>query len=463
MEQMSPRDERNLVSAVEEAIEQTHLGLSPNAAVLKVASARQLQPEHIRRIGEAFNKSKSVHIFKTASEGDRAKPFDIVDSAWVIEQMYSPKEASVSSFQLPSGDFVGLDLNFGTLEKEAAEAPTPELSEQQTKLVDRLLKQAAIEHEQVCNGIRERIRMRVVQHKYAFDCALDNILQHMRSLPDSALQKIAQFIVNGYTSSGPGLLQILEYKLAREIPKVQKTANAVVFPTREPYLSLGKLYTAAEEMARAEVEMQYFEKKATEPFFSSIAANTVANILGGTGLNQKQLAEIASGSKKKSEPVEEALDPVFYNRLKSHDAKRAFMLMALYDPDLKQYKYPELVRAYNTTVSSVPEAFENQSVLKNLMLRNLQSSGVKDPFELAQEADLGKKLRERSEYSRKLQLEEADRLEEDKEKESPTLTSGVPTKSRALSALAELSKSLSEVTKSKPKPKPKPGKGGGTP
>jgi hypothetical protein len=171
---------------------------------------------------------------------------------------------------------------------------------------------------------------------------------------------------------------------------------------------------------------------------SSIAANTIANMLAGMGLSPEEMSKVM-GSKKKSQAVEEDLDPAFYNRIKSHDAKRTFMTLALYDPDLKNYKYQDLMKAYNSAVGSIPESFNKPEVLKNLMIRNLQSSGIKDPFEMKQEAEISKALRERDTASENSVLAEKMRLEAKKERERAAPISAFPMgASRSMAAVKGL-------------------------
>jgi hypothetical protein len=421
MDQISRHEEQDLIGAVEQAIRLTHDDMSPTDAIMKIASDRQFGPEKIKRMAEAFNKSKSVHVFKTAGEEDRAQPFELANADTVIQKIFSPEQKVASGFQLPEGDFTTIDFNFvddfQKSAKEGGEEPL-HISETDLKTIDRMAKQAKIEHAQFCDGMQEQLRMKVQEHKYDFEVTLDKIASYMQPLPDSAVQKIAQYVVNGYPTSGKGLLSLLANRSRREIPILEKTANAIVFQTREPYLSISQLYTSAEKMAAAEIEFDMFEKKSAEPFMSSIAANTIANMLGGMGLNPEEMSKVM-GSKKKSVSVEEDLDPTFYNRLKSHDAKRTFMTLALYDPDLKGYKQADLMRSYNSSVGSVPEAYNKPEILKNLMIRNLQSSGIKDPFELKQEAEISKALRESATAQEQKVLQEKVMLEARKEREKP--------------------------------------------
>jgi len=429
MDQLSIPEQQDLIKDVEHTIQLTHDGMSPNEALTKVASDRKMPPEMIKRAAEAFNKSKSVHVFKTAGQEDRAQPFDIVDPSVVIQNIFQPTQKTASEFALPEGSFEAIDFDFSdkVMQKAATEEsdamenyhPKREPTEDELKTIDRLSKQAKIEHQQFCDGMREQLRMKIQEHKYAFEQSLNTVVGISQRMSDRQFEKMARRIVTGYPTTGPGLVALLSHKSRKDVPdNLQKMANHIVFRAKEPYLSIASLYEAAEKMASAEVELNMFEKKAAEPFVGSVAANTIANMLAGMGMSPDAMQDMM-GSKKKSKRVEEQLDPAFYNRMKSYDAKRTFMLLALYDPDLKDYDQKSLMKAYNDSVQSVPEAYDKPSILKNLMIRNLQSSGIKDPFEIKQELEISEKLRKGNEATEKKVLEEKLRLEAQKEKDKP--------------------------------------------
>ena len=372
MDRLSHMEEKELVGAVEKAIRYTHEDLSPNDAILKVATDRQYNPEYVKRMVEAFNKSKSMHVLDKAAAEDKARPFDLADPQVILRAMFNPPEKVASSFALPSGDFSTMDLGKTFLNKEASEyLDLSPLAADDAKKVDRLLKQAAEDREHICSGIREELRMKIQMHKHAFEESIISAVSQIRKMGRQNLRKTAQNMINMYPDTGPQLMRILEHKSNIAFPSVEKTASAVILPTKEPYLTIAKIYGEAQKMAQAEVEADMFEKGAAEPFMSSVAANTLANMMAGLGMNQEDMQSLMSGSKKKYKPVEEDLDPQFYNRMKSHDAKRTFMQLALFDDDLKQYEHNDLLKAYNDTVQSLPEAYGNPSALKNLMLRNL--------------------------------------------------------------------------------------------
>jgi hypothetical protein len=382
MNTLSPDGEKALVTAIEQSIRLTHEGLSPNDAITKVAQDNQFGPELIRRMAETFNKTLSVHKFKTAGvDDDRAQVFDLADAGVIIHNIYEPSEKIASAFSLPVGDFSEDVLSAPVMEK-TARAVDP-------GTVKRLTAQAHIEQGHIRKGIQDQLRLESRRHKLAFDNGLDDLCEHCAPLSPRAFQKTAQFIVNGYPSTGPNLLAIVVSRTTQKIGDMEKTANAVVFPRLEPYLTVSRIYAAAEKMAAAEIAQRAFDKEG-EGFVSSLAANALANLVPVS----EAVADLpgAAGLKKKpeAEVIEDELSPEYFNRMKSHDVKRTFTMLALYDDELKQYKFPELIQAYNDVVQINPDAYKSPSILRNLMSKNLRSVGVKDPFEIKSELDIAK-------------------------------------------------------------------------
>lgn len=400
MERLNEQEQRDLIGAVEQAIVFSRT-MHPNEAILKVASDRQYNPQFVSRMVEAFNKSKTVHVLKEAKGDDRAKPFDIADAAWVLQKMYAP-EMTKAAAEVPQVTRERSLVRQTQVMQKAASALQP-APVKDPELRARMMKQAEDAYFYVCKKVMDQLHTNVQEQKYAFDQALDRIVTEIAPMPEHYLQKVARYIINGYPTTGPALLAVLSNRLSRPLPELQKTANAVVFPNREPYISISALYTAAEKMAKAEIEEQTFEKSAEEGFISGVASRALAETLAGMGVAPETMAEAGAASRK--EKGEDVLDPNFYNKLKELDVKRAFLSLVLYDPDLKQYGMSELRKSYNDVVSTVPNAYQNPVVLKNMMLRNLQSSGVKDPYELKQELEIGKTMDETTQNREKMQLE----------------------------------------------------------
>jgi hypothetical protein len=427
MNTLSPDGEKALVTAIEQSIRLTHEGLSPNDAITKVAQDNQFGPELIRRMAETFNKTLSVHKFKTAGvDDDRAQVFDLADAGVIIHNIYEPSEKIASAFSLPVGDFSEDVLSAPVMEKTARAADPG--------TVKRLTAQARIDQGHIRKGIQDQLRLESRRHKLAFDNGLDDLCEHCAPLSPRAFQKTAQFIVNGYPATGPKLLSIVVSRTTQEIGDMEKTANAVVFPRLEPYLTVSRIYDAAEKMAAAELAQQDFDKEGAG-FASRLATSSLGNMIA-------EMDDDPGEKKKQLDFPESTLAPEYFNRMKSHDAKRTFTLLSLYDDELKQYDFPELMKAYNSSVHITPDAYKNPEILRNLMIKNLHSVGVKDPFELKTELEISNILEDRS----RRQQETLDKERARKARLSAPDPDAGKTVVRLTEALGKASESIGKLT-----------------
>jgi hypothetical protein len=82
-------DEPNILikTALSEAVQQVNSGVSPTAALKKVAVDLDLNPNYMQRTGEALNVALHYKHFKTAS--DRSVDFEIADIPKAIEDVFS--------------------------------------------------------------------------------------------------------------------------------------------------------------------------------------------------------------------------------------------------------------------------------------------------------------------------------------------------------------------------------------
>jgi hypothetical protein len=91
-------DEPNILikSALSEAVQKINGGMSPTAALKKVASDFDLNPNYIQRTGEALNVALHYKHFKTAS--DRSDEFEIADIPKAIEEVFTVNEKTASEY-----------------------------------------------------------------------------------------------------------------------------------------------------------------------------------------------------------------------------------------------------------------------------------------------------------------------------------------------------------------------------
>lgn len=89
-------DEPNILikTALSEAVQKVNAGMSPTAALKKVANDLDLNPNYMQRTGEALNVALHYKHFKTAS--DRSMDFEIADIPQAVEDVFSSNQKTAA-------------------------------------------------------------------------------------------------------------------------------------------------------------------------------------------------------------------------------------------------------------------------------------------------------------------------------------------------------------------------------
>ena len=91
-------EEPNIIikTALTDAVQQVNSGMSPTAALKKVANDLDLNPNYIQRTGEALNVALHYKHFKSAS--DRSAEFEIADIPTVIKEVFTETEKTAAAY-----------------------------------------------------------------------------------------------------------------------------------------------------------------------------------------------------------------------------------------------------------------------------------------------------------------------------------------------------------------------------
>lgn len=379
MTTMPSNDQNTFIQNVERVIHHTNDGMEPTAALVKVAKEEQWAPEFIHRAAQAFNKSLSVARF-TSGTSDKQASFPLADPHMAIEQIFNPAPPTHKvAFSLPSGQYATDDI-------------APPIARTSITVIDEDLAVRTYWAQQKAAGERvamvdEQLRMDTEFQKRAFHSSLDELIAQLRPLSPFNIRKVAQNMVNAYARDGHRMVGILEKRLRVDLPGIEKRAHGFIFPKMSPYLAITGVFDCARRWAEASVARKNFQEKAAG-LGSSLAAQTALRLL-----NPRNSINTALSSKKKVPSIDQ-LDPSFRNRLTALDSRRQFTNLLLYDQDLVNYDYPDVLKAYNNAVGLVPSSAGSPGMLKNLMMRDLQTGGRMDPFEMSQAADLENTLGE---------------------------------------------------------------------
>jgi hypothetical protein len=366
--------ENRVIGAVEQAIAATNQGLSPDDAIAKVAAEQQFGPELCARMVEAFNKSKSVAYLKHAAAADRPKAFPLADTAAVLARVYRPVE-KVAAAQPPRQDFSTLDFASAGPVFEKAAADREETIPVHSALA-RLEKFSSF-----CTKVGEYTRQETLRARHDFNEAVKEAAERMLPLSDGAFEKVAQLVINAHAQMGRQLMEVLAEQTRKPLAPLQKTASCAIFPAQQPYLSVARVFAAAQKFARANYVEQALAKQA------ALGGNLFSSFIGA-------MAATAAGEagKKPEARALDVIDPKVFNEIKELEARETLTHLMLYDPDLKRYEMPQLVGAYNRAVAVAPDAFKTPGILKSMMVQDLESGGVKDPMTMRAEATMAKEL-----------------------------------------------------------------------
>jgi len=140
MKNLPKRVEARVLAAIKQAVELTNGGMTPDAALTKVAEDEKFTPQITQRLIEAFNISKTLNHLKKSAEAERAKSFPIASPENVIGAIWPEKpetgaekaaEALHTDYLFPkaAGDFMATnrirDLPPLTTEKPEPYASDP--------------------------------------------------------------------------------------------------------------------------------------------------------------------------------------------------------------------------------------------------------------------------------------------------------------------------------------------------
>jgi len=400
--------EQKLIKAIETVIHSTNTGINVNDAIYKVAMDEGFGPGSIETIVAAYNKSKTANMLKQAAADD----FELADAHNIINRIYNvePTVEKTAALQFPTADYSKADLQYKpVIQKVASEDIKPTEREAQMSIY---------KYAKIREATQRKLDDAVAEAQYHFSKSVENVLAVMRPMPKSELQKVANIVVNGYNEqeSGRKFVELCLSRLNRTDIKLQKTASTAVFPVKEPYLSIAKVFEYAQKLSTAKNSLVFFSKEAAPySIAKDIGANMLTNVLTSAGGNEPVTPDLIKTllGKSKGEGAEDLLDPEYYNKLKTLDAKRNIMELALYDKQLKKYDLPMIVDAYNDVVELNPFAYKNKALLKNLVLAHIESGGVRGLYELGTEMSIARQLDDRYKSDEQLSMarrkEDADR------------------------------------------------------
>lgn len=383
----TPEVEQNIIRGVEQAIRLTQdSAMDPSEAIYKVADQGQFELPHVQRMVEAFNQSALLGKLKTGAGKDL--DVKLADPKKVLTRLVGTDKVAAVTRKMAMPEAAATT----EIVKEAAESERldPVLVFRYRNATASSLEKMASYVKQQCLLMLRRQKEAHQREHYTLTSSLQKMASMAERMQEGELKKFCQLVANGFPRAGTQMISAIQSYTRRPLPHLEKQANSAVFPLKTEYLLIADIYQTA---------CRYLQSTQNLNAFVKYAESTVSDALDRTSgfldAGQEAIGRMAGQSDKGS--LSEGLDPQFYNSLKEVDTRRNFMDLALYDPALSKYDMPTLISAFNSAVSAVPEAASSPHVLKTLMLQRINTGGIQDVFQTAQEQVIGKALRDRME------------------------------------------------------------------
>jgi hypothetical protein len=430
MEKMSKEDEARILRALENVVQMTNKGVSPDEALHKVAEAERFGPHVIQRMVEAYNVSKTLSHMKHATGPERADSFPLADAAPVLEKMYpekvlSPREKAASVFK-PSEYVAKRDVNFMNRMTKLAMAlpqtkpPAPLPRDRDAAARCLMHKRAVIQREYAQAKSEYRTQWQKLQ-EITKEAAL-----YFRSIPHTSFDQVERNVVGDHGSIGKAAMDLVfqqaHIKEARD--KTQAPRALAYDASVRPYPQIKKAIDLAGELEKfaavvidLEMERDAFElehgfKKKAEcipgvldelfsllPYednalvpFEKDALIPTGSLFSG-GMRAFNLSEPNPDSARLS-ALSEVYDPAHEEELRSIKVKAMLNDFLSNDPIMSGQPPEKVLNVYNQISSTMPQLAGQPAVLRGLMRRMLEQQEVIEPHEIQQLTSVEKQLRD---------------------------------------------------------------------
>lgn len=409
LEKLSSVDEQRLIGSVREAIAQANQGADPSAAIAKVASDRNYNPEFVGRMVEMFNTSKTLaHLKNTKEASARAGDFGLACTDKVMASMF-PARLNQSTQDLPIGlgemgksagycgvtqeKVASFEKSAGYVEDGAAKFKKAEalLRDMKRDVSTMKTAQAALGMKRDELLVKAATYFRTVGHAPFED--VDACMQSMYG----AAGTLAMDVVYG-ACNGPALRE--------------KRASAVDRPrladrSAEPYASICGFVDISREMAKSAAEIETMQaelKEAAEAFKARIKQADMLDALGGglltTAVTENPITggSEAAGQKALSKALESATDPMHENIIRGIETEGMLQKLISTDPVLAKYDPADVVDAFNEISRFSPMAASQPMIARSYLRKLLESSPnphgrTMEPFDAGQLVDIESKMR----------------------------------------------------------------------
>jgi hypothetical protein len=408
MRPLSSADEQQLLDGVKQAVDLVdNQGMSPNAAMQKVARALNYSPGFLKAACNAFNTGRQLAQWNANdSVLDKLAGFPLADYDAIHNAMWGTAQEKVAQVLYTEPRFSSYDdlVRQESLDKDLATFTKTAAAEPVVAARQLPLKRAydAVDYNQ---RLQEEARR-------AFQAEREKLTQHYQVLTDyfakSAYDRlpfgqVAQAVNTYYGPVGVALMRSLAAQFPQEKQAAYQTTNACD-RTKAPYPAIAATLQQVERYKQAETALDLATNQLTEAqvaydqlktqVITKQAAGVASGAAGGLGFNlANNLAQNAKQDNDKliEDQIKKLESPDHINEMRKIRAQ-TLLTQLMSDPEnpLSAYDPEEVLSEYNQMVQLSPRLADQPAAVGPLLNKRL--TGNTEPFELGQMLDLENKL-----------------------------------------------------------------------
>ena len=453
LETLSKEAEREIVGSLEEAITLTNAGTAPNAALQKVAEDHRFSPEIVKRMVEAYNTSRTLAHFKSASIEERGSSFPLADAAAILGAMYPEKIAA------PAVKAASMEIPDAYDRPESREFFKAAWALKIKPIVDR-----AMAYEQDPNIISQKMLEKKAGWGKSVDYARSEYRQTIWKVSELIKESAEYFgrlnrtpflevernMVGEFGEVAKPLMEILYKQAALKEARYSGPPRQWSFDLREePYPTLVKAIefakkasVKAKDLFDIEKQHEQWRKEADSlhPQFNAPLNGLLTDTLVESVLTPFEVNPLLPGSRKEAEvPVmggpavlpfdksgflegvsgaaesavmgslglsepdsegikakalSESMDPIHEGKLNEITVRAMLNDLIANDPIISGYDPEQVTQAFNQLSQLSPHVAQQPAVARTMIRRMLQSDNVVEPHEAASLSELNRSLQQ---------------------------------------------------------------------
>ena len=397
MEQMSQEGQRRMLKALDKAADYTQDGLSPDAAIIKVAQEFELEAPMIERVCEAYNKANAVAYMRSAPENERAGNYPLAKISSVMGAVYGVGDKQAEESDIKVKDYASAYAK-STDPKRMEKTASAEVFADRPPVVatPQAIRASAEKLLGQMHKLSARTKDNMVKATWNVQKGLEKIAELVEQVPATRagkkrLEKISMTLSNALGESDAHMLvnavNAISRDDARAIPTMPKTASAVVIGN-DPICMKA---VALMEERRKMVAFQEMEKESAtivDPANVASMGAPLQDVLRLPGVLPEPAdihMDITTGKTGEWDAYAKDLN-----------SRRLLYDLMINDPEISMYSPGKVQGMYNEVITTFPELAAREPILRAILRKGLAQGGAFDIYEIKDLLSAGKELSDTS-------------------------------------------------------------------